>query len=157
MPRVPPKLAGRSSFTLVELMIMVGILSLLLMMLMPTFINTRYEAQSQMFSYEVRQASGYFLQYSMDHPGYPADSTPGVIPAGMREYMRKFPWTKPTPLGGSWDWDCNVFGYLAGVSVYQPTFPLIRMRRVDQLVDDGVLTTGNFRQRPEGYISIIEF
>ncbi len=150
----PPYSAG---FTLVEVMIVVAVIGLLAAIAVPAYAKARTNAQNACFIADLRTAKHAFIQYSFDHRGrYPPDVTPAVIPAGMAEYLGRFPWTQTTTIGGYWDWDNGQFGTQAGVSVYQPTAPLEQLRLIDQIIDDGDLSTGTFRARAAGYISIME-
>ena len=151
---LPPRAAA---FTLVEVMIVVAIIALLAVIAMPAYARARTNAQNARFIADLRTAKHAFLQYSFEHRGrYPTDVTPAIIPAGMGEYLGRFPWTERTSIGGYWDWDNGQFGTQAGVSVYQPAAPLEQLRLIDQIIDNGDLATGTFRQRSAGYISIIE-
>jgi prepilin-type N-terminal cleavage/methylation domain-containing protein len=153
--RVSPFPAG--AFTLVEIMIVVAIIALLGAIAIPAFAKARTNAQNARLIADLRTAKNAFIQYSFDHRGrYPADVTPGIIPAGMAEYLGRFPWAERTCIGGYWDWDNGQFGTQAGVSVYQPAVSLEQLRQIDQIIDNGDLATGSFRQRADGYISIIE-
>jgi prepilin-type N-terminal cleavage/methylation domain-containing protein len=150
----PPPAAG---FTLVEVMIVVAIIGLLAAIAAPAYAKARTNAQNACFIADLRTAKHAFLQYSFDHRGtYPPDVWPAIVPAGMAEYLGTFPWTQTTPIGGQWDWDNGQFGSKAGVSVYQPAAGQAQMRQIDQMIDDGDLSTGSFRERAAGYISIIE-
>ncbi len=144
-------------FTLVEVMIVVAIIGLLAAIAVPAYAKARTNSQNACFIADLRTAKNAFLQYSFDHRGtYPPDVWPAIVPAGMAEYLGTFPWTQTTPIGGSWDWDNGQFGFQAGVSVYQPAAGRAQMRQIDQIIDDGNLSTGTFRERAAGYISIIE-
>lgn len=148
--------ARKSAFTLVEIMIVVAIIGLLLAMGIPTFIRARENAINSRYAADMRVVTTAFIEYSFDNGQYPADSTPGVVPAGMADYLLKVPWTKPDAFGGKWDWDNGQFGVKVGVSTYKPTASIGQLQHYDFVVDDGDLLTGDFRQRPDGYITIIE-
>ena len=137
-------------------MIVAAIIGLLATIAIPSFIHARENSQNKRFINDIRIAVGAFIQYNLDKGGYPADTTPGIIPANMNDYLIRIEWTKNTVLGGKWDWDYLQFGCTSGVSVYRPDASADRMRTIDQEIDDGDLTTGNFRQRTDGYISIIQ-
>ncbi len=143
-------------FTLVELMIVIAILGLLVTLAIPSLKRARWNAQNARFAADLRTATGAFEIYVSEHSEYPADTTPSVIPDGMTPYLAKMDWQGETLLGGQWDWDRDVFGVKAGVSVYQPSAPLEQLELLDQRIDDGDLSAGSFRQRSGGYIRIIE-
>ena len=144
-------------FTLVEIMIVVAIIGLLAAIAIPAFARARRNAQVNRFVQDLRIAVDAFTMYNLENGSYPLDQTPGVIPSGMEEYLRRMRWTESTPIGGQWDWDYEVFGYQAGVSVFDPDRTPAEMLEIAEKIDDGSLTTGNFRARAQGYIYIIEF
>jgi prepilin-type N-terminal cleavage/methylation domain-containing protein len=145
-----------AAFTLVELMIVVATIGLLTAIALPNFIRARQNAQNSRFASDLRVATEAFMQYNLDNRRYPPDRTPAVMPPGMADYLIKIEWTKGTPIGGQWDWDYLQFGVTAGVSAYQPTVSLDQLRRLDSLIDDGNLGSGQFRARAAGFISVIE-
>ena len=147
----------RTGFTLVEIMIVVAIIGLLAMIAIPAFMRARRTTQTNAFIQDLRLAVDAFTMYNLENGSYPADRTPGVIPPGMEEHLRRIRWNENTPIGGQWDWDYQQFGYYAGVSVFQPHRTPLEMREIAARIDDGSLSTGNFRSRADGYIYIIEF
>jgi type IV pilus assembly protein PilA len=146
----------RNGFTLVEIMVVVAILGLLLAITIPAVLRARETAMNSRYASDMRVVTTAFIQYSFDNRTYPADSTPGVIPNGMSEYLKRVPWTKTDALGGQWDWDYQQFGVKAGVSSYHPNASIAQLQRYDAMVDDGDLSTGNFHERDQGYITVIE-
>ena len=158
-PPAAPENSARATrgFTLVEIMIVVAIIGILGAICIPGFTRAREGSRNVRFASDVEVAKTAFIQYSMDNGWrYPADVTPGIMPPGMDEYLGRFPWSKPTSLGGKWDWDNGQFGTKAGVSVYQPDVSDQQLLKLDTMVDNGDLTTGMLRKRSSGYISIIE-
>ena len=144
------------AFTLVELMIVVAVIALLAVIAVPAYAKVRTSSQSARFIADLRTARGAYIQYCMEHGNYPPDATPGIVPAGMSEYLGRFDWTGPTAIGGQWDWDYRQFGCVAGVSVYQPTADIEQLKQIDKAIDDGDLSTGTFQARTAGYIYVIE-
>jgi type II secretory pathway pseudopilin PulG len=139
-------------------MIVVMIISLLAVLALPSFSRARINSQNVRFINDVRVATGAFQGYCMDHGYYPPDQNPGITPAGMAEYFKGIAWTRSTPIGGQWDWDCKVFGAKAAISVYYGNDTQdARMMDIDQKLDDGDLTTGLFRKRSQGYMYVIEW
>ncbi len=143
-------------FTLTELMIVVAIIGLLATLAIPGFARARERSMNVRFTADLQVAKAAFTEYSFDHGKYPPDTMPSVVPEGMGDYLKRIEWTKPNTLGGQWDWDNGQFGFEAGVSVYRPTASAGQMLKLDSIIDDGNLGTGDFRARADGYIGIIE-
>ena len=138
-------------------MIVVAIVGLLVVIAIPSFYLARHNTENANFVNDLRVACAAFQNYAMDTGHFPPDGQPGVIPPGMADYLSGMDWTATTPIGGKWDWDYQQFGFTAGVSVYVgPDMQDGRMLEIDQKIDDGNLSTGSFRKRSQGYISIIE-
>jgi len=150
------KFASKKGFTLVEVMIVVSIVGLLAAIGVPSMVGAGENTRKARFAREIKSAGHAFVQYAFDHGDYPADTIPAQMATGMAEYLNGFPWIEETVIGGQWDWDYEVFGVHAGVSVKSPNWDDDQMREVDALIDDGNLGSGQFRKRPGGYIFILE-
>lgn len=148
----------RGGFTLIELMIVVGIIALLAAMALPSFLRARQRAQNAKFINALRVVSGAFDTFAIEHNSYPPDANRGVVPAGMGPYFsNSFDFTKPTPIGGLWDWDKDVFGFKAGLSVVSPNALQVQLQDIDVEWDDGNLVTGHFQDKGAGrYVQILE-
>lgn len=146
----------RSGFTLVEIMITVAIIGLLAAIGIPYMIRSGEKARMAIIGDEFRTAGNAFIAYAFDHGAFPADRLPAQIPDGMAAYLGRFAWEEKTVIGGQWDWDYKVFGVTAGVSIKAPDWNTEQMQKIDALIDDGNLATGQFRARSGGYIYIIE-
>jgi prepilin-type N-terminal cleavage/methylation domain-containing protein len=135
-----------AGFTLVEIMIVVSIIALLAVIALPSFLRAREQAQNAKFENALRVANGAFDTYCMEIGSYPPDANRGIVPPGMAPYLGKnFDWAAPTPIGGNWDWDANVFGFKAGISVAGATASIQQLTAIDQKIDDGDLSTGHFQ------------
>lgn len=145
-----------AAFTFVELMIILGVIAILATISIPFFIKASRASQNGAFVGDLRAARQAFILHSMEQGAYPPDVTPAILPGGMSPYLGNFAWTESTVIGGSWDWDYDVYGIKAGVSVHQPGALNSQLAQIDAIVDDGNLNSGTFRSRPSGYISIIE-
>jgi prepilin-type N-terminal cleavage/methylation domain-containing protein len=143
-------------FTLVEIMIVVAVIALLVLIAIPSFLHAREQSRAAKFMNALRIASGAFETYAAEHNAYPADVNRGVVPPGMATYFGEtFDWTKPTPLGGNWDWDYNIFGFTAAVSVVGTNATTAQMIEVDTKMDDGDLSSGQFQDKGSGRYSYI--
>ena len=146
----------KSGFTLVEIMITTSIIGLLASIGVPSVLKAGQNSRQTRFAREIINAGHAFVRYSFDHGEYPTDKTPAQMPAGMAEYLNGFQWTAETVVGGQWDWDYEVFGIHAGVSIHSPNLGDEQMQKIDTKIDDGNLNSGQFRKRPGGYIYILE-
>ena len=146
----------KHSFTLVGIMIVVAIIGLLVTIAFPAYDEARKRSQVNRFAKDIKVATAAFEMYAIENRGFPPDTTPSVMPNGMADYLDGMDWTGATTLGGKWDWDNGQFGFTAGVSVYQPDCEIELLERVDQIIDDGSLSSGRFRSRTAGYIYVME-
>jgi prepilin-type N-terminal cleavage/methylation domain-containing protein len=154
--QIPLTSDRRRGYTLVEIMVVVGIIGFLAALALPSMGRARTNSQGAAFINNLRLARAVFEAHVIENGFYPDDTTPGVIPDGMAQDLKSIQWARPTPIGGQWDWDYLQFGVTAGVSVFMPNFSDEQMTRIDQRIDDGDLSSGQFRQRAGGYIFIIE-
>ncbi len=137
-------------------MVVVAIIGLLSAIALPSFVRARENAQNGRFIADLRTARGAFAQYSIETGKYPPDDFPGVVPAGMGEYLRGMKWAEETSVGGQWDWDFQTMGVKAGVSALGVRASKAQMQRIDQQIDDGNLATGAFQDKGSRYMWILE-
>jgi prepilin-type N-terminal cleavage/methylation domain-containing protein len=131
------------AFTLLELMIVVTIIALLAEISLPSFMRARQRARMLRFCGDTRAIASAFEQYRIEHDDWPADTSPGQVPAGMKPYLGRFDMTQTTAIGGKWDWFRG--GRQAAVAISGVTVPQDQMGGVDEMMDDGILFTGLFR------------
>ncbi|WP_372846915.1 type II secretion system protein [Pontiella sp.] len=147
---------GKSGFSLVEIMIVSSIIGLLAALGIPAMNHAGIRTRNRIFAAEITAAGQAFVQYALDFGTYPPDTTPSRMPSGMSGYLRNADWTEDTVIGGKWDWDNGQFGVSAAVSVYSPDRTTEQMAKIDGIIDDGNLATGQFRARTSGYMYILE-
>jgi prepilin-type N-terminal cleavage/methylation domain-containing protein len=145
----------KGGFTLVEIMIVVVIIGLLAAIAAPMWATARRNAKINTFINDLRIGVHAAQRCVMDKGAWPAETGPGVCPTLLAGFMQDAYWTGPTPLGGNWDWDYGTT-VTAGLAVASPTVDAATMLIVDQKIDDGNLSTGDFRQSGSGYIYILE-
>lgn len=137
-------------------MIVTSIVGLLASLAIPSMKTAGTQSRSARVAREIKTSGHAFVQYAFDQGEYPADKFPSQMANGMTEYLQGFPWGEETVIGGQWDWDYEVFGIHAGVSINAPKWGDDLMQEIDAMIDDGNLSSGQFRKRPGGYIYILE-
>lgn len=134
----------KSGFTLVETMITVTIIGLLTSVSVPAVLSAKDRALASALANDFRTYATAFELYSLEEGTWPEDGYPGTIPAGMENQLPKF--TEPTHQDGRWDWEHNAVGVTAGVSLRLSRIDEKVLARIDEILDDGDLTAGNFRE-----------
>ena len=145
-------------FTLMELMIVIAIIGILAAVAIPGYIKYRDKARIASMVSDIKYFENAFNVYAIDNGDFPDDSHI-VLPdmPTMADYISPRMWEKPTPLGGTYNWEGPDNYPYAGISIFEGTAPQDEFRRLDGMLDDGDLTQGRFRQTPNGrYTYIIE-
>jgi prepilin-type N-terminal cleavage/methylation domain-containing protein len=134
-----------SGFTLVELIAVIVVLAILAAVAVPRYFDYRQRATVAAVTRDIKVIAYAYRQYRYVHGQWPENVTGGVMPAGLQPFLEGNRFARPTPIGGSYDADGEIYG------VGRPTFSLIGMTRassesimllVDQGIDNGNLDTG---------------
>ncbi|MDD2765670.1 MAG: hypothetical protein PHE83_17040 [Opitutaceae bacterium] len=141
---------------MVEIMVVVVIIGLLAAIAVPGVQRHQRRTQNTRFINDLRVIRDAIEVYTFEKGRYPVDGAAG-FPPELNPLFPPAQWSKPTAVGGVWDWDYKQFGYMAGISVYQPTVSVAQMQEIDRMIDDGDLSKGIFRARSNGYIYILQF
>ena len=150
---------SRSGMTLVEVLVVVSILALLAAFIIPAYNLAMRRREISLAASKFRTAAATFAMYRSETGAYPpTDSTRGTIPPEMAGYFADLKidkwWTQTTELGGKWDWDINpgasgsTFKYRITIADATKTDQMVDL---DKLIDDGNLSTGNFRLQDAEY------
>lgn len=129
----------RRAFTLVEIMIVVVIIGLLATLGIPSLMRVQERSHASRLANDFRQFDAAFQRYALEDGQWPPPDNPGVIPAGMTGYLPDS-FTRPSPFGGNYQWSGPSRMILLRNS--QATDAI--MTRVDAILDDGDLSTGEF-------------
>ncbi len=143
-------------FTLVEIMVVVVIIGILAALAIPAFMHMQRAAQNNRFLNDLRAFSQAFETYALQNGAWPPNAGAGVVPTGMASDFRAGAWQATTPVGGRWNWDNNINGYRAAISVSSPTADDSQLAEIDAKIDDGDLTTGMFVKASNRFMYILE-
>ena len=138
-------------------MIVVVIIGLLAAMAIPAFKRVRDRSAASRVANDFRIFTDAFQMYALDNGAYPPDNTRGVVPLGMDDYLDVEVWTSETPIGGNYNWEMGVQGVQAAVSVQGVTVENDVLILIDNMMDDGDLSSGIVRNRSgDGVMLVIE-
>lgn len=132
------------AFTLVELIAVIIVLAILGAIAVPRYFDYRDRAAVSSTVGMWKSLNQAARAYKMDNGTFPPD-TSWTLPTQLRPYFEAASgvelFNKPSPIGGRWDWNGtphSVNGYCIGS--FGASTPA--MLSIDQLIDDGNLTTG---------------
>ena len=139
----------RRAFTLIEILIVVVILGVLAAIVIPQFTDVTGESQRTAFVNSAQIFVAAAKRYELDYGEYP-DAGHGKLPDGFGDYIQANKWEGATPIGGEWEAKEDKDGITAVLGVHyeenDPDHDPARMLVIDEMVDDGDLATGAFRQ-----------
>lgn len=144
--------ADKKGFSLVEIMIVVVLVGILAALGIPALNKARHRSLATKLSNNFRVYAAAFQVYSTEHGEWPNDTQPGETPVELEGQLPHF--SEVTYQGGVWDWDKDVAGITAGVSLHKNEMEPAVIQRIDEIMDDGNLGTGQF-QNMGGFITYI--
>lgn len=146
------RLSRVAAFTLVEIAIVVLIIGLVCMIAIPSLIRARTNSQAAAIANDLRVFEGCFDHYAFVNFGTypPSDLTAGDYPVGMETNWLPATWIGPTPSAGHYTFrnGGGVTPHIIGVQRAGLDSSLIS--RVDEMIDDGDINTGNVRSSASG-------
>ncbi|HUR56779.1 MAG TPA: prepilin-type N-terminal cleavage/methylation domain-containing protein [Opitutaceae bacterium] len=147
----------RAAFTLVEIMIVVLVIGLLATMALPALIRVRQASQNSRYISDLRTFAQGFETYAIKNGGWPPNAGTGVVPTGMSGEIKDSAWTtQRKSVGGRWNWDRNLNGFAAAISVANVTASDAQMQLIDAKIDDGDLSTGLFQKAGGRFMYVLE-
>jgi len=123
---------------------------------MPRFSAATNAAQAASIAASLKTLANALQRYKTDNGTWPTDTMNGVMPPQLADYLVEFDFGN-APGGGEWDWDHwpSDLEYIASMSVMN--LSVAQMQAVDDLIDDGDLSTGVLRSGRGRMLFILEF
>lgn len=147
---------ARRGFTLIEIMVAVVIIGLIASLAVPSLNRARQNSQNAAVINDLRTFAAAFETYAMMYGQWPTDVSRGVVPPNMAEWLSVHTWSGTSPIGGNYDWDFNVFGITAAVSVAGYQASSNQVQRLLDVFDNGEPDTGRLRVRNDRILFILE-
>lgn len=147
---ISPKKHRRAAFTMVELMIVAGIIAILSALAVPAYISARRSMYSASYLNELRLNEQAFNSFFAENGTLPPTSSNwNVVPTGMDNFIPKgSTWKSQPRLGGNWMWfnldDPRVLDYRGFIGLYGSAADTETIQKIDNLLDDGNLNSGGF-------------
>lgn len=136
----------KKGFTLIELLVAVVVIGLMAAMAIPTFLKVTRNSKAAAVASDINTLAKASETYIMESGQWPPDTTTGVFPSELAGYFSARFFETNTPMGGQWDYEQFDSGVTSAVGVVSPTLPEEDITKVDALIDDGNLATGQFRK-----------
>jgi hypothetical protein len=137
-------------------MIVAVIIGLLAALAIPAFQKARINSLSSRLANDFRVFSSAFETHALESGQWATDGGGNSLPATVRPYLEGTAWYSEVPGGGYWDWEFNRLGYIAAVGLVLDSDAPKVMLRVDELLDDGNLSNGNFVKASDRYLYVLE-
>ncbi|MGF1483053.1 MAG: type II secretion system protein [Opitutales bacterium] len=152
--------SSKRGFTLVEIAAVVALIGIMLAIAVPLFKTHLESAQNAKFMADLRTFSGAFETYRTENGAWPPDQPRDQsFPSGMESYLEGSGWEESSSLGGSFFFDSlrlhsgvpwpaviSIGDYSSGTAQVPVRASPEQLAAIDQAIDDGNLSTGNFRQ-----------
>lgn len=119
-------------------------------MAVPTFLKVTRNSRAASFARDIRTLSAATETYIMESGLWPPDTSSGVFPSEMAGYFSERFFETKTPMGGNWDFEQFDSGITSGVGVDSPTLLEEDILKADAIIDDGSLSSGQFRKIADG-------
>lgn len=147
----------RRGFSLVEMLIVIMVIGVLTAMALSYISHVKNEARVAGTAMNLKRFETAFKSFLAYSGSYPPDTHNTLPPGGVDKFLPRESFEQETPMGGRYNWEGPDFYSYAGISLTDATAETSLLRDVDDLVDDGNLSTGKFRLTPNGrYTYIID-
>ena len=137
-------------------MVVVAIIGLLAAVAIPAFDRSRDNAYANRLANDFRVFAGAFETHALENGTWAPDGNGNDLPATVEPYLEDTAWFEDPPTGGYWDWEADRFGFKAAIGLSPAQNMPEVFVKLDAILDDGNLATGEFRKASDRYLYILE-
>ena len=143
-------------FSIIELMVVVSVVGMLSVMAWPSFQRVQRETTATRLSNDFRVYSATFEMHALEQGKWADDGIGNELPDSIKPYFSNSGWSSEPPTGGYWGWEKGTLDYTAAIVLVPASDNIELFIRIDRILDDGNLATGNFLKLPSRYLYILE-
>lgn len=141
-------------FTLVEIMVVVAIVAILNALAIPAINHIRHTTTATRIANDFRAFRDAFEVYATEEGDWPPSAGHRRIPRGMEQWLSEGAWKAKINDVGAWRWrrSGRPNNRIAFIQLRYPSKNHKKlMTKVDNLIDDGNLSTGNLQRQGNRY------
>lgn len=162
MSKVSGSPSGRSvsAFSLIEMLVVIAIIGIIASLAIPSISKVNDSASATAVAANLVNFAKAFRAYEKLEGNWPPDNIVGTMPpgVGMENYISESVFEGTTSVGGRFNWEGPEVHSYAAVSIQGSSAPTEILTRVDEILDDGNLSSGYFLRTPNGrYTYVIEW
>jgi len=152
--RLHPRAARTAAFTIMQVMVSMSVGSIVMSFAVPKVKQSERQSRATIIVADLRTFASAFEAYAQEQGGWPEEAEAAVVPPEMVQRLGSTAWLRPTPIGGSYNWEsAQTHGgvqYRAAISITETAESPLPINEqllldIDRLMDDGNLNTGQFR------------
>lgn len=146
--------ARNAAFTIMQVMVSMSVGSIVMSFAVPKVKESERISRATIIVADLRTFASAFEAYAQEQGGWPEEVEAMVVPPEMAQRLGATAWVRPTPIGGSYNWEsAQTHGgvqYRAAISITETAESPLPVNEellldIDRLMDDGNLNTGQFR------------
>ena len=132
--------SAKTGFTLIETLLVIFIVVALVLVIYPNYLQKREMAAASQLADSMRKYAAVLSQLSREQINWTDKETMEAMPDMIKEVLPEF--NKQSVIGGRWEWSANWEMQQMEIKLVDYKSGIQLINRVDQLLDDGDLSTG---------------
>lgn len=145
----------KRGFTMIELSVVGAVVAIIALMIVPRLAQAQDDSRVAGSAAALRDMARTFELFSSSNGYWPPEIDAAQMPPEMRSlFSGDNPFLKPCPIGGVYDYDNPPNAPFVAITIRPtpdaPPPTITDAQALDAALDDGVLSTGNFRSIGNG-------